>query len=246
MLARVVVEQVGRGLADALAQASGGLPELARFHLHGDGFGLLQRLAARFHGEHGLQRVGRPIPVPGIDPGEDVAFEMHHAPLVARPGQQLAHRSDQSGAPVAGHQSHAFEPAREHTGDEPAPAFRVLLQALRHREHLPAAVHADAYGHQDAHVLHRASPAAPVPHAVHEHIRIILDQGTVAPCVDIRVDAFEPVAQGLRGHAVAPQELADIVDLAGGHAGQVLKDFRQEQVRGIPRRNLNRMPPRWL
>ena len=32
---------------------------------------------------HGLQSVRRPIPVPGVNPGEDVASEMHHAPLVA-------------------------------------------------------------------------------------------------------------------------------------------------------------------
>ena len=46
MLARVVVEQVGRGLADALAQAFGGLLEFPGFHVPGDGFGLLQRLVA--------------------------------------------------------------------------------------------------------------------------------------------------------------------------------------------------------
>ena len=91
MLPGIVVEQVGRRLADALAQASGGLPEFPGFHVPGDGFRLLQRLVPRFHGEHGLRGVRRPVTVPGVDPGEDVAFEVDHAPLVAGVGQQFVH-----------------------------------------------------------------------------------------------------------------------------------------------------------
>ena len=53
MLARVVVEQVGRRLADALPEASGGLLEFPRFHALGGGFRLLQCLVPGFHGEHG-------------------------------------------------------------------------------------------------------------------------------------------------------------------------------------------------
>ena len=40
MLPRIVVEQVGRRLPDALTQASRGLPEFPGLHLHGDGFRL--------------------------------------------------------------------------------------------------------------------------------------------------------------------------------------------------------------
>ena len=101
MLAGVVVEQVGRGLADALPEAFGGLPQFPRLHVLGDGFRLLQRLVPRFHGEYGLQRVGGPVPVFGVDLGEDVAFEVDHAPLVAGAGQQFVHSRHQSGAPVA-------------------------------------------------------------------------------------------------------------------------------------------------
>ena len=149
---------------------------------------------------------------------------MHHAPLVARPGQQIAHGGHQSGAPVSRHQSHALEAACEHAGDERAPAFGVLLHALRHGDHLASPFRADADGHQHARVLHAASPAALVPHAVHEHVRVILLQRAFPPCVDVGVDLPEPVARGLRGHAVAPQQLADIVDLTGGDAGQVHVD----------------------
>ena len=38
------------------------------------------------------------------------------------------------------------------------------------------------------------------------------------------VDPFELVAQCLRGHAVSPQQLAGVVDLAGAHARQVHVD----------------------
>ena len=58
MLPGIVVEQVGRRLADALPEAFGGLPQLPRFHVLGDEFRILQRLVPRFHGEHGLQGVG--------------------------------------------------------------------------------------------------------------------------------------------------------------------------------------------
>ena len=149
---------------------------------------------------------------------------MHHAPLVAGIGQQLARGGDQPRAPISRHQSHALEASCEHAFDEFAPAFRVLLHALGHRKHLAPPVHADADGHQDARVLHGPAPAPFVPHAVHEQVRVILFEGPAPPCVDIRIDALELVAQGLRGHAVAPQEPADIIDLAGGDAGQVHVD----------------------
>lgn len=38
------------------------------------------------------------------------------------------------------------------------------------------------------------------------------------------VDPFELVSQCLRGHAVSPQQLAGVVDLAGAHARQVHVD----------------------
>ena len=61
-------------------------------------------------------------------------------------------------------------------------------------------------------------------HAVHEHVRVFGFQRPRAPLVDLPVDPFELVAQCLRGHAVSPQQLADVVDLAGAHARQVHVD----------------------
>ncbi|OZG61512.1 fimbrial isopeptide formation D2 domain-containing protein, partial [Bifidobacterium hapali] len=46
-------------------------------------------------------------------------------------------------------------------------------------------------------------------------------QRTLPPRVDIRVDALELVAQSLRGHAITPQQLADIINLTRGHARQI-------------------------
>lgn len=85
------------------------LPELHAVELGGDAFGLLQGLGPVLHVEDGLQ--------PGRDLlglalrrlGEHVAFEVRDAPLVARPGQQLAQRVDQSGVAVVDRQAHAFQ-----------------------------------------------------------------------------------------------------------------------------------------
>ena len=63
-----------------------------------------------------------------------------------------------------------------------------------------------------------------MPHAVHEHVRVLRPQRTVAPFVDLGVHPLELVGERLREHAVAPQQLAGVVDLPGGHAGQVHVD----------------------
>lgn len=63
MLDRVVVQQVGRGLADALPQALGDLFEFSCVHLRGDALGLLQGGLAGFRREDRFQRVGGP---PGV------------------------------------------------------------------------------------------------------------------------------------------------------------------------------------
>ena len=78
----------------------------------------------------------------------------------------------------------------------------------------------------NARVLHAASPAALVPYAVHEQVRVLLFQRPLPPCVYVGADLPELVARGLRGHAVAPQQPAHVVDLTRGHTGQVHVDQR--------------------
>ena len=156
--------------------------------------------------------------------GEHVAHEMRHAPLVSRLGQHRVHRGDESGAPVADHQTHALEAAFDHAPDELLSAGGILLHALRHADDLAVALAVDADGDQYADVLDRAVPGAFVPHAVHEHVRILRPQRAVAPFVDVPVHPLELVGERLGRHPVTPQQLADVVDLPGGHAGQVHVD----------------------
>lgn len=63
-----------------------------------------------------------------------------------------------------------------------------------------------------------------MPHAVHEHVWVLRLQWAVAPFVDLGVHPLGLVGARLRGHAVSPQQLADVVDLPGGHTGQVHVD----------------------
>ena len=162
MFRRVVVEQVGRGLPDALPEACRRGLQPPGFHLRGHAFGLPQRGFPGFHGEHGLGRVGRPFHVPVADLGQDVAHEVDHAPLVTRPGQHPRDGGDEPGAPVADHEPHAPETAFDHGPYELLPAGPVLLHALGHADDLAVArvVHADR--DQDADVLHAPAPGAPV------------------------------------------------------------------------------------
>jgi hypothetical protein len=66
----MVVRQARGGLADALAQAPGGLPGSPLLRLGGDLFGPGQRRFARLHGEDRPERVGGPSGVPWAGPGE--------------------------------------------------------------------------------------------------------------------------------------------------------------------------------
>ena len=217
-------QEVGGGLADALAEAVRGRLELAFLHFARDRPCLGHGGFAVFLREDGLQGGGRPFPVTGRRLGEHVAHEVHHAPLVFRVRQHRVDRGDESGAPVADHQSDAPQPAFDHASEELLPAGRVLAHALVDRDDLAPALRADADGDEDAHVLHVPAPGSLVPHAVHEHVRVFGFQRPRAPLVDLPVDPFELVAQCLRGHAVSPQQLADVVDLAGAHARQVHVD----------------------
>ena len=162
MLDGIVVEQVGRGLADAFPEAGGGGLQPLGLHFGGDLFGLLQRGLSAFHGEHGLQGGRGPCRVLVADLGQDDAHEADHAPLVARVRQHRVHGGDEPGAPVADHEPHAPETAFDHAPDELLPAGLVLLHALRDADDLTAAgvVHADRDQH--AHVLDRPAPRAPV------------------------------------------------------------------------------------
>ena len=83
--------------------------------------------AARYERKEGRKayragHYGRPFPVTGRRLGEHVAHEVHHAPLVFRVRQHRVDRGDESGAPVADHQSDAPQPAFDHASEELLPA----------------------------------------------------------------------------------------------------------------------------
>ena len=65
-----------------------------------------------------------------------------------------------------------------------------------------------------------------MPHTVHEHVRVLAPKRPVAPFVDLVVHLPELVGERLRGHPLAPQQAADVVDLTGRNAGQVHVDQR--------------------
>ena len=208
---RELRQQVGRGLADPLPQAVGGGLQPPGLHLRGDGLGLVQRGFPGLHGEHGLQGRRRPFAVAGRHLGEHVAQEVHHAPLVPRLRQHRVHRGDQSRAPVADHEPHALQAAFDHAAKELLPAGGILPHALGDADDLAVTILADADDDQDADVLHASAPGALVPHAVHEHVWVLVIQRPRAPFVDLGVHALELVAQGLGRHSIAPQQLAGVV-----------------------------------
>ena len=133
---------------------------------------------------------------------------------------------DQSRAPVADHEPHAPRAAFDHAVKGPLPAGGILPHALDDADDLAVTILADADGDQDADVPHASAPGVLVPHAVHEHVWVLVTQRPRAPFVDLGVHALELVAQCPGRHAVAPQQLAGVVDLPGGHAGQVHVDQR--------------------
>lgn len=214
-------QEIGGGLADALAEAVRGRLELAFLHFARDRPCLGHGGFAVFPREDGLQGGGRPFPVTGRRLGEHVAHEVHHAPLAFRVRQHRVDRGDESGAPVADHQSDAPQPAFDHASEELLPAGRVLAHALVDRDDLAPALRADADGDEDAHVLHVPAPGSLVPHAVHEHVRVLGFQRAFPPLVDLLVDLLEFVAQCLGWHPLAPQQLADVVHPACAHAREV-------------------------
>lgn len=127
---------------------------------------------------------------------------------------------------VADHESHAPRAAFDHAVKGPLPAGGILPHALGDADDLAVTILADADGDQDADVLHASAPGALVPHAVHEHVWVLVIQRPRAPFVDLGVHVLELVAQCPGRHAVAPQQLAGVVDLPGGHAGRVHVDQR--------------------
>ena len=63
-----------------------------------------------------------------------------------------------------------------------------------------------------------------MPHAIHEHVRILLRQWALPPLVNPLIHLGKLVRQRLRRHTATPQQLADVIDAPGGHARQIHLD----------------------
>ncbi len=83
---------------------------------------------------------------------------------------------DQSRAPVADHEPHAPRAAFDHAVKGPLPAGGILPHALDDADDLAVTILADADGDQDADVPHASAPGVLVPHAVHEHVWVLVTQ----------------------------------------------------------------------
>ena len=154
----ILEQQAGHRLADPLPQAVRRGLQPPAFHLPGDFPGLGQGGFPGFHGEHGLERRGRPFAVARRRLREHVAHEMHHAPLVSGVGKHGVDGGDEIGASVADHEPDALQAAFDHASEELLPAGPVLLHALLHALRHADDLAVDADGDQYADVLDRAAP----------------------------------------------------------------------------------------
>ena len=156
--------------------------------------------------------------------GEDVAVEVHGAALVFGVGEDLGDRADHAGRLVAHEHAHAAQPAGLEPRQEVAPALRRLGEALGAADHLAVAVLIHADRHHDRHVLVGAAPASLQVDAVDVDVRVFAGQGPASPLLDRLESLVVEIGDRAGGDARAPQDLADVLDAARGHPGQVHLD----------------------
>ena len=157
-------------------------------------------------------------------PREHVAVEVDSAPLVGGVREHLGDGAGHGGGLVAGEHSHAGEPPGLQPREEIPPALGGFREALDGADHLAVAVVVDADGHHHGHVLEGAAPRALQVDAVDEDVGVGAGQGPAAPLLHRLEGAVVEVRHGGGGHARAPQDLGDVLDAPGGHAGQANLD----------------------
>ena len=215
---------VRQRLGVAVADDPRGLPEPGPLEL----LGHLERLGlgrlARLHGMDGLEHGRDPRPLRLRDPGQHAAVEVHGAPLVRRPREDLGDRPHHPGRLVAGEHPHAAQPARLEPREELAPALGGLREALGGADDLAVPVVVDADGDHHRHVLVAPAPAALEVDAVDVDVGVGALEGAVAPLLDRGERPLVEVGDGRSRHAGAPEDLGDVLDPPGGDAGQVHLD----------------------
>ena len=103
-------------------------------------------------------------------------------------------------------------------------ALRRLGEALGAADYLVVAVLVHADRHHDRHVLVGAAPASLQVDAVDVDVRVFAGQGPASPLLDRLESLVVEIGDRAGGDARAPQDLADVLDAARGHPGQVHLD----------------------
>ena len=158
------------------------------------------------------------------DLGQRIAVEMHRAALVSGTGERLGDRAYHAGCLVAGEHAHAAQLSRLQPRQEAVPALLGFRKALGAADDLAIAVLVHADGDHDGDVLVGAAPAALQIDAVDAGVRVFAGQRTASPFVDRLERLVVEVGDRAGGDARAPEDLADVLDAARRHAGQVHLD----------------------
>lgn len=216
--------RVGQRLGGALAHALGGCrqPHLVQRRRHRRG--LLHAGVERLLGVDRLQH-GRHSAPPGLRYlGQDVAIEVHRAALVGRSREHLGDGAGHGGGLVAGEHAHAGKPAGPRPREELPPALGGLGEPLGGADDLAVAVVVVADGHHHGHVLEGAAPCALQVDAVDEDVGVAAGERPAPPLLDRLERLVVEVGDGGRRDGRPPQDLGDVLDSPGGHAGQVHLD----------------------
>jgi hypothetical protein len=155
---------------------------------------------------------------------EHVAVKVDRTTLPTRLRVELRQRLHQPQALVADEQFHPLQAAALEVTQEGGPTVLVLFGPLQDAQDLAVAQGVDPHGHQHGHVAHLAPPAALQPDAIQEDVGVLPFDGAVAPGLDVTVDLLVQLADRTGADPGAPQGLGDVLDAAGGHAGQVHLD----------------------
>lgn len=149
---------------------------------------------------------------------------MHRAAQVFGLREHLGDRADHVDGLVAGEHPDAAQPARFLPRQEIAPTLGRLGEALGAPDRLAVAIPVRAHGVHDGDVLVGAAPAALQADAVDVYVRVFAGQRLAPSFLDRLEGLVVEVGHRAGGDARAPQDLADVLDAARGHAGQVHLD----------------------
>ena len=149
---------------------------------------------------------------------------MHGAALAFCLREHPGDRAGHAGGLAAGEHAHAAKAARLRPRREAAPALGRLGEALGAPDRPAMAVLVRTNSDHDGDVPAGAAPAALQVDAVDVDVRVFAGQRPAPPLVDRFERLLVEVGDRAGGNARAPQDLADVLDAARRHPGQVHLD----------------------